>query len=61
MPVKKKPRRSNVRQRVDAGVQPATRRRSRIEDLLIEVRSEHDRHLNRIAVLQRRLDAQRNR
>jgi hypothetical protein len=61
MPVKKKPRRSNLPRATAIDVRPVTRRRARVEALLIEMQSEHDRHLNRIAVLQKQLDAQRNR
>jgi len=57
MPTKKKTRRTNVPHVViAAAVHPVTRRLSRIEDLLIEMRGEQDRHLKRIAALQRQLD-----
>jgi hypothetical protein len=56
MPTKKKTRRAKVPHVLSAAVQPVTRRLSRIEDLLIEMRGEQDRHLKRIASLQRQLD-----
>ena len=56
MPATKKTRRPNVPPVVVAAVQPVTRRLSRIEDLLIEMRGVQDIHLKRIAALQKQLD-----
>jgi hypothetical protein len=56
MPTKKKIR-PKVPRSVVAVVQPVTKRLARIEDLLIEMRGEQDRHLKRITTLQRQLDA----
>jgi hypothetical protein len=56
MPATKETRRPNVPPVVVAVVQPVTRRLSRIEDLLIEMRGVQDIHLKRIAALQKQLD-----
>ena len=56
MPAKKKTSRPQVPQVLVAVVQPVTRRLSRIEDLLIEMRGVQDTHLKRIAALQKQLD-----
>jgi hypothetical protein len=58
MRVKKKKTRqpSSVPQVLVAVVQPVKRRLSRIEDLLIEMRGVQDRHLKRIATLQKQID-----
>jgi hypothetical protein len=56
MPAKKETRRPKVLPVVVAVVQPVTRRLSRIEDLLIEMRGVQDTHLKRIAALQKQLD-----
>jgi hypothetical protein len=57
MPTKKKTRRPKVPHVVVAVGQPVTKRLSRIEDLLIEIRGVQDRHLKRITALQIQLDA----
>jgi hypothetical protein len=57
MPTKKKALRPKVPHVVVAVVQPVTKRLARIEDLLIEIRGEQDRHLKQISTLQRQLDA----
>ena len=56
MPAKKETRRPKVPPVVVAVVQPVTRRLSRIEDLLIEMRGVQDTHLKRIGALQKQLD-----
>ena len=56
MPLKKKIRRPTVPRVVVAVVQPVTKRLSRIEELLIEMRGVQDTHLKRIAALQKQLD-----
>jgi hypothetical protein len=56
MPTKKKAQRPAMPRLVVAVVQPVTRRLSRIEDLLIEVRGVLDMHLKRISVLQKQLN-----
>jgi hypothetical protein len=60
MPIKKLSRRSRFSPVELAVVRPDTKRLPRIECILIEMRSEQDRHLKRIAALQRQLDNQRN-
>lgn len=57
MPTKKKALRPKVPRVVLAVVQPVAKRLSRIEDLLIEMRGEQDRHLKQISAIQRQLDA----
>jgi hypothetical protein len=57
MPTKKKALRPKVPHVVAAVVQPVTKRLSGIEDLLIEMRGEQDRHLKQITKLQIQLDA----
>jgi hypothetical protein len=56
MPLKKKIRRPTVPRVVVAVVQPVTKRLSRIEELLIEMRGVQDTHLKRIAALRKQLD-----
>jgi hypothetical protein len=56
MPATKKTRRPKIPPVVVAVVQPVTRRLSRIEDLLIEMRGVQDTHLKHIAALQKQLD-----
>jgi hypothetical protein len=56
MPTRKKSQQPEVPRLVVAVVQPVTRRLSRIEDLLIEVRGVLDTHLKRISTLQRQLN-----
>jgi hypothetical protein len=56
MPATKETRRPKVSPVVVAVVQPVTRRLSRIEDLLIEMRGVQDTHLKHIAALQKQLD-----
>ena len=56
MPTRKKSKRPAVPRVVVAVVQPVTKRLSRIEDLLIEVRGVLDTHLKRISTLQRQLN-----
>ena len=56
MPLRKEIRRPRIPRVVVAVVQPVTRRLSRIEDLLIEMRGVQDTHLKRIATLQKQLD-----
>ena len=56
MPLRKEIRRQRIPRVVVAVVQPVTRRLSRIEDLLIEMRGVQDTHLKRIATLQKQLD-----
>ncbi len=56
MATQNKTRRQTVPHVLVAVVQPVTRRLSRIEDLLIEMRGEQDRHLKRIAKVERRID-----
>ena len=56
MPTKKETRRRRAPGALVAVVQPVTKRLSRIEALLIEMRGVQDRHLKRIAALQRQVD-----
>jgi hypothetical protein len=56
MPATKNTRRPKVPSVVVAVVQPVTRRLSRIEDLLIEMRGVQDTQLKHIAALQKQLD-----
>jgi hypothetical protein len=56
MPATKETRRPKVPPVVIAVVQPVTRRLSKIEDLLIEMRGVQDTHLKHIAALQKQLD-----
>jgi hypothetical protein len=57
MPTNSKPRRPKVPHVLVAVVQPVTKRLSRMEDLLIEMRREQDRHLRRISRLERQIEA----
>ena len=52
MPTRKKAQRPKVPRLVVAVVQPVTKRLSRMEDLLIEMRGVLDTHLRRITTLQ---------
>jgi hypothetical protein len=56
MPTNSKPRRPKVPHVLVAVVQPVTKRLSRMEDLLIEMRREQDRHLRRISRLERQIE-----
>jgi Mg2+ and Co2+ transporter CorA len=56
MPAKKKPRRPKVPHALVAVVQPVTKRLSRIEDLLIEMRGAQDGVLKRISKVERQID-----
>ncbi len=56
MRTKNKTRRPKVPHVLVAVVQPVTKRLSRMEDLLIEMRREQDRHLRRIARLERQIE-----
>jgi hypothetical protein len=56
MPTKNKTRRPKVPPVLVAVVQPVTKRLSRMEDLLMEMRGEQDRHLRRIARLERQIE-----
>jgi hypothetical protein len=55
MPTKNKTRRPKVPHVLAAVVQPVTKRLSRMEDLLIEMRGEQDKHLKRISRLERQI------
>jgi hypothetical protein len=56
MPTKNRTRRPNVPRVLIAVVQPVAKRLSRMEDLLIEMRREQDRHLRRISRLERQIE-----
>src|SRR3981081_4638769 len=56
MPPKKKASRPKVPQVLAAVVQPVTKRLSRMEDLLIEMRGEHAQKLKRVSRLERQID-----
>jgi hypothetical protein len=56
MPTKNMTRRPNVPRVLIAAVQPVAKRLSRMEDLLIEMRREQDRHLRRISRLERQIE-----
>jgi hypothetical protein len=56
MATKNKTRRPKVPHVLVAVVQPVTKRLSRMEDLLIEMRGEQDRHLRRISRLERQIE-----